>query len=104
MRTNFLIDRLSEMLSRDSDVATLDLYWSNKFASDIERVLTAELSSDVGYIPLDLRKLQLYSVQELQEHISSADPKVIVNTIDLFENERHKQALVQKTLEGLRNE
>lgn len=57
MRATFLIDRLSEMLSRESDVAVLDLYWSNKFACNIEKVLTQNLNSDVGYHPLDLRKL-----------------------------------------------
>jgi len=62
IRANFLVDRMTEMLSRESDVAVLDLYWSNKLASDIEKVLTPIFSGEVGYIPLDLRKLQLYSV------------------------------------------
>ena len=57
MRASFLIDRMTDMLSRDSDVTVLDLYWSNKFANSIEKVLTEVLSKDVGYIPLDLRKL-----------------------------------------------
>lgn len=57
MRATFLVDRLSEMLSRESDVAILDLYWSNKFVFNIEKVLTENLSSDIGYYPLDLRKL-----------------------------------------------
>ena len=57
MRATFLVDRLSEMLSRESDVAILDLYWSNKFVFNIEKVLTENLSGDIGYYPLDLRKL-----------------------------------------------
>lgn len=57
MRASFLIDRMTDMLSRESDVTVLDLYWSNKFASSIEKVLTEVLAKDVGYIPLDLRKL-----------------------------------------------
>ena len=57
MRATFLVDRLSEMLSRESDVAILDLYWSNKFVFNIEKVLTENLSSEIGYYPLDLRKL-----------------------------------------------
>ena len=50
------------MLARQADVTYLDLYWSNKFASNIEKVLTEELSADVGYRALDLGKLQMYSV------------------------------------------
>ena len=57
MRASFLIDRMTDMLSRESDVTVLDLYWSNKFASSIEKVLTEVLAKDVGYISLDLRKL-----------------------------------------------
>ena len=57
MRATFLVDRLSEMLSRESDVAILDLYWSHKFVFNIEKVLTENLSSDIGYYPLELRKL-----------------------------------------------
>jgi hypothetical protein len=40
-RATFLVDRLVEMLSRSADVAVLDLYWSNKFVHNIEKVLTA---------------------------------------------------------------
>ena len=64
-RATFLVDKLSEMLAREQDVAVLDLYWSNKFVKDIEKVLTDKLSHEVGYLPLETRKLQLYSVQEV---------------------------------------
>ena len=40
MRAAFLIDRLTEMLARDSQVTVLDLYWSNRFASQLEEVFT----------------------------------------------------------------
>ena len=92
------------MLARQSDVTYLDLYWSNKFASSIEKTLTEVLSADVGYRALDLGKLQMYSVQELQEHLHSIDPKVIINMMQLFENERHRAMLIQKTLDGLRQD
>lgn len=56
-RAAFLIEKLSEMLAREQDVAILDLYWGNKFVSDIEKVLTAKLGHEVGYLPLETRKL-----------------------------------------------
>ena len=31
-KTEFLIGRLTDMLSRESEVKIYDLYWSNKFA------------------------------------------------------------------------
>ena len=53
---------------------------------------------------LDLRKLQIYSVQELQNNLDSIDPKIIVNMMDLFENDRHRKVFVHRTLEGLKSE
>lgn len=50
------------MLAKEQDVAVLDLYWSNKFVIDIEKGLTGKLNHEVGYLPLETRKLQLYSV------------------------------------------
>ena len=91
------------MLSRNADVAVLDLYWSNKFASNLDKALIAELGKTAGYTPLDLRQLHLYSVQELKDHLSSVDPKIIVNMMLLFShNEKYVQMLVQKTIEELR--
>ena len=74
------------MLSRNADTAVLDLYWSNKFVSKIDKVLVEELGNTAGYTPLDLRQLQLYSVQELKDHLHSVDPKIIVNMMVLFGN------------------
>ena len=45
------------MLSRNAEVAVLDLYWSNKFASNLDKALIAELGKTAGYTPLDLRQL-----------------------------------------------
>ena len=92
------------MLSREQDVTVLDLYWSNKFLGNIDRVLKSQLSEDQNYSPLDLRRLQLYSIQELQEHLETIEPKIIVNMMELFDNERHRKVLVNKTLECLREE
>lgn len=58
----------------------------------------------MGYVALETRRLQLYSVQEMQDKIVGVDPKIIVNMLQLFDNERHRSILVQQTLEGLRNE
>ena len=41
LRATFLTERLTDMLSRESDVAVLDLYWSNKYCKDIEKALTS---------------------------------------------------------------
>lgn len=54
-KAEFLIGRLTEMLSRSADVAVLDLYWSNKFVSKIDQALVEELGKTAGYTPLDLR-------------------------------------------------
>ena len=35
LRAQFLVQRFSDMLSRDADVSVLDLYWSNKFVNNI---------------------------------------------------------------------
>lgn len=99
-----MVERLCEMLAKEQDVAVLDLYWSNKFVVDIEKALTAKLGHEVGYLPLESRKLQLYSVQEIQGKLGSVDPKIIVNMLQLFENDRHRSMLVQQTLEGLRSD
>ena len=104
LRAKFLADRLADMLSREQDVTVLDLYWSNKFLGNIDRVLKSQLSEDQNYSPLDLRRLQLYSIQELQEHLETIEPKIIVNMMELFDNERHRKVLVNKTLECLREE
>ena len=46
IRTKFLVDRLTDMLSREQDVAVLDLYWSNKFVCSIDKVLQASMQDD----------------------------------------------------------
>lgn len=51
-----------------------------------------------------MRKLQLYSVQELQEKLESVDPKVIINMLGLLQNDRHKSLLIQKMLDNLRSQ
>ena len=38
-KTDFLVNRLCEMLARSAEVAVLDLYWSNKFVSNIDKAL-----------------------------------------------------------------
>ena len=48
-RATFLVDKLCQMLANNNDVAVLDLYWANQFASNIEKALTKELGSEVGY-------------------------------------------------------
>ena len=92
------------MLSREQDVSVLDLYWSNKFVSSIDKVLKAGMADEPDSAQLDLRKLQIYSVQELQSNLDSIDPKIIVNMMDLFENDRHRKVFVHRTLEGLKSE
>ena len=57
MRAAFLTERLTDMLSRESDVALLDLFWSNKFLSNIQKALTSKFGGEVGYVALDSRKL-----------------------------------------------
>ena len=104
MRSRFLVDRLTDMLSREQDVSVLDLYWSNKFVSSIDKVLKEGMADEPDSAQLDLRKLQIYSVQELQSNLDSIDPKIIVNMMELFENDRHRKVFVQRTLEGLKSE
>ena len=36
--------------------------------------------------------------------MDSIDPKILINMIEFFENERHRSMLIQKTLDGLRAE
>jgi len=43
-------------------------------------------------------------VQELQEQFDKINPKLIIDVIKLFEDEKHRATLVKKTLECLRNE
>ena len=38
-KTEFLANRLSDMLVRGAEVAVLDLYWSNKFVKNIDKAL-----------------------------------------------------------------
>ena len=68
-KANFLVNRLADMLSWGQDVAILDIYWSNKFTKTLDSALTEKFGANVGYTPIDIRKLQLYSVQEIQDKI-----------------------------------
>lgn len=54
-KTELLVGRLTDMLSRDADVAVLDLYWSNKFVHTVEKIFVAQIGNMSGYKPLDLR-------------------------------------------------
>jgi len=45
------------MLSRNEEVAILDLYWSIKFTKGIQDQLQDEISDVKSEAPIDLRKL-----------------------------------------------
>lgn len=93
------------MLSNKADFAVLDLYWCNKFISSINSTLNDKFrKSTAGYSPIDQRQLQHLTVHEFKDQITSVEPKIIVNMMELFDDERHVSLIVQKTLDSLRSE